>query len=207
GCGAGLGFVAGGVAVRGVWVAVGVGAQRAGRRRRARRRAPDEGAEPAPRLAVVVNPSKQGAAGLQVQVRAYCSAHGLEEPLWYETSVDDPGQGPARRAIEAGADVVVAAGGDGTVRAVAETMVDSGVPMGVIPVGTGNLLARNLELPLTGVDEALDMIVHGRTRAIDVGWLRVTEFAPEPRNGDHPNQPDHEPDTGRRHIFLVIAGL
>ncbi|HEV6953807.1 MAG TPA: diacylglycerol kinase family protein [Promicromonospora sp.] len=202
-----LGIVAIVVAVLALSVAVVVWTQQARMRRRGPRRAPDEGAEPAPRLAVVVNPSKQGAAGLQVQVRAYCSAHGLEEPLWYETSVDDPGQGPARRAIEAGADVVVAAGGDGTVRAVAETMVDSGVPMGVIPVGTGNLLARNLELPLTGVDEALDMIVHGRTRAIDVGWLRVTEFAPEPRNGDHPNQPDHEPDTGRRHIFLVIAGL
>lgn len=202
-----LGIAAISVAVLALAVAVGVWTQQARMRRREHHRAMPLSLEAMPQLAVVVNPSKQGAGGLRVQVRAYCRAHGLAEPLWYETTVDDPGKGPARQALDDGAGIVIAAGGDGTVRAVAETMVDSGTPMGVLPVGTGNLLARNLELPLTGVDEALDVILHGRTRAIDVGWLRVAEFADVPRNGDHPNQPDHEPDTERLHIFLVIAGL
>ncbi|MEU4364981.1 diacylglycerol kinase family protein [Promicromonospora sp. NPDC023987] len=202
-----LGIAAIAVALLALAVATAAWTQQARMRRRDHRRAAPQSAEAAPQLAVVVNPSKQGAAGLLVQVRAHCSAHGLPEPLWYETTVDDPGKGPALRALADGADVVIAAGGDGTVRAVAEAMVGVDTPMGVLPVGTGNLLARNLELPLTSVDGALDVILHGRTRAIDVGWLRVAEFADTPRNGDHPNQPDHEPDTEREHIFLVIAGL
>lgn len=202
-----LGVVAIVVAVAALAVAIGVRSQQAWMRRRDPRRAVPQSLQEAPQVAVIVNPSKQGAGGLLIQVRAYCSDHGLPEPLAYETTVDDPGKGQAQQALDDGADIVIAAGGDGTVRAVAETMVGSDKPMGVLPVGTGNLLARNLELPLTTADDALDVILHGRTRAIDVGWLRVTEFADMPRNGDHPNQPDHEPDTEREHIFLVIAGL
>ncbi|MFC4629403.1 diacylglycerol/lipid kinase family protein [Promicromonospora alba] len=202
-----LGIAAISVAVLALAVAIGVWTQQARMRRRDPHRATPQSVQAAPQLAVIVNPSKQGASGLALEVRAHCRAHGLPEPLWYETTVEDPGKGQARQALDDGADIVVAAGGDGTVRAVAETMVASGKPMGVLPVGTGNLLARNLELPLTNVDHALDVIVHGRSRPIDVGWLRVTEFAEAPRNGDHPNQPDHEPDTEREHIFLVIAGL
>ncbi|PUB29062.1 diacylglycerol kinase family enzyme [Promicromonospora sp. AC04] len=195
------------IAVLALVVAIGAWSQQALRRRRDPRRATPQSVQAVPQLAVIVNPSKPDAGRLLVEVRAHCSTHGLPEPLWYETTVDDPGKGQAEQALADGADIVIAAGGDGTVRAVAETMVESDKPMGVLPVGTGNLLARNLELPLTGTDEALDVIVHGRTRAIDVGWLRVVEFADVPRNGDHPNQPDHEPDTEREHIFLVIAGL
>ncbi|GHH69940.1 diacylglycerol/lipid kinase family protein [Promicromonospora soli] len=202
-----LGVAAIAVALLALAVAIGVWSQQAWKRRRDPRRATPQSVQAAPQLAVIVNPSKQGAAGLLAQVRAHCSAHGLPEPLWYETTVDDPGKGQAQRALDDGADIVVAAGGDGTVRAVAETMVGANMPMGVLPVGTGNLLARNLELPLASTGDALDVIVHGRTRAIDVGWLRVTEFAEMPRNGENANQPDHEPDTEREHIFLVIAGL
>jgi diacylglycerol kinase (ATP) len=53
----------------------------------------------------------------------------------------------ARRALESGADVVVAAGGDGTVSAVAEALIGTGVPLGVIPRGTANALSAALGLP------------------------------------------------------------
>jgi diacylglycerol kinase (ATP) len=53
----------------------------------------------------------------------------------------------ARRASLAGADLVVAVGGDGTVRCCAEGMADTGVPMGIVPLGTANLLARTLRIP------------------------------------------------------------
>src|SRR4029079_11269282 len=59
----------------------------------------------------------------------------------------------ARAAVAAGADVVVAAGGDGTVRVVCAEMAGTGIPIGIVPMGTGNLLARNLGIPLTA-DEA-----------------------------------------------------
>ncbi|RPF23261.1 diacylglycerol/lipid kinase family protein [Myceligenerans xiligouense] len=165
-------------------------------------RAPEE--QGPRRIAVVLNPSKRGTTGLRNRVRAACVERGLPPPAFYETTVEDPGQGHARRAVEDGADVVVAAGGDGTVRAVAEALVGTDVPMGVIPVGTGNLLARNLDLPLADPERAIAVVCDGRNRTIDVGWMRVEEFARD----DDPAYPDEPPhDTETEHIFLVIAGL
>ncbi|SKC56326.1 diacylglycerol/lipid kinase family protein [Krasilnikoviella flava] len=151
-------------------------------------------------LAVVINPSKEGAADVRAVVERVCAEAALPDPLFYETAVDDPGTGQARQALADGADVVVAAGGDGTVRAVAEALAGTGHPMGLIPVGTGNLLARNLDLPLTSVPDAVAVVVGGTDRAIDVGRARVSEFAPDA-------EPLVDGDPHRAHIFLVIAGL
>ncbi|MGH3588115.1 MAG: diacylglycerol/lipid kinase family protein, partial [Pseudonocardia sp.] len=149
-------------------------------------------------LAVVINPSKEGAAEVRAVVERMCGDAALPAPLFYETTVEDPGTGQARQALADGADVVVAAGGDGTVRAVAEALTGTGHAMGLIPVGTGNLLARNLDLPLASVTEALAVVLGGSDRAIDVGRARVAEYAPD-------EEPPDDPD--RAHIFLVIAGL
>ncbi|WP_125772793.1 diacylglycerol/lipid kinase family protein [Antribacter gilvus] len=148
------------------------------------------------RIAVVANPSKAGVDELEAKVKEFCADNDLEEPRWYETTIEDPGVGQARQAVEDGADIVLAAGGDGTVRAVAEALVGTRTPMGLVPMGTGNLLARNLDISVTSLDDALDVLVTGRTRAIDVGWLRVAQFA----EGD-------DGDTSAEHLFLVIAGL
>ncbi|WP_159792620.1 diacylglycerol/lipid kinase family protein [Puerhibacterium puerhi] len=131
------------------------------------------------RLAVVVNPSKDGVEELVEVVRRVCSEAALPEPMFFETTIEDPGEGQARAALEAGADVVVAAGGDGTVRAVAAAMVDTDVPMALLPAGTGNLLARNLDIPVTSVEEAMAVVLAGRDRRIDVGWARILEHAPD----------------------------
>ncbi|MFP3715107.1 diacylglycerol/lipid kinase family protein [Puerhibacterium sp. TATVAM-FAB25] len=131
------------------------------------------------RLAVVVNPSKEGVDQLVEVVRRMCAEAALPEPLFFETTVEDPGEGQARAAVEAGADIVVAAGGDGTVRAVAAAMVDTDVPMALLPAGTGNLLARNLDIPVTSVEEAMAVVLAGRDRRIDVGWARILEHAPD----------------------------
>ncbi|GAA1865138.1 diacylglycerol/lipid kinase family protein [Myceligenerans crystallogenes] len=199
-----LGVAAIVIAVAALVVALLIYARVAVMRRRIGPLIPQAAAGDGPRhIAVVLNPSKNGTAGLRSRVRAACVERGLPAPVFYETSVADPGQGQTRRAIEEGADVVVAAGGDGTVRAVAEVLVGGDVPMGVIPVGTGNLLARNLDVPVADVERAIAVILDGRTRAIDVGWLRVEEFA---RDDDElPGEPPHV--TDKEHIFLVIAGL
>lgn len=128
-------------------------------------------------IAFVANPSKPAVAHLERTVRRVCAEADLPEPLWLETTIEDPGVGQTREALARGADVVVAVGGDGTVRAVAEAMVGTGRPMGLIPLGTGNLLARNLDLPIADPDEALRIVVAGADRVIDVGWARVLEFA------------------------------
>src|SRR5699024_3405380 len=125
-----------------------------------------------------------------------CRGLGLE-PLWLETTVEDPGTGQARAALEAGAEVVVAAGGGGTVRAVATALQGTGTPLGLLPVRTGNLLARHLDIPVTDLARSLEIALEGRDRPIDVAWLRVTD-AP---SGDDAAEVDTD------HIFLVIAGI
>lgn len=166
----------------------------------------DTPAEETPRgplLAFVANPSKNGAEQLKAALMSRCTAEGLPDPLWLETTVEDPGLGQTREALERGADVVVAVGGDGTVRAVAQGMVDSGKPMALLPLGTGNLLARNLDISVTDRDDAFDIVLHGVDRRIDVGWLKVDRPA-DPREKD--TDGNGPADTGT-HIFLVIAGL
>ncbi|MCU1444934.1 MAG: hypothetical protein JWP54_592 [Cryobacterium sp.] len=143
------------------------------------------------RAAVVYNPVKTDVARLSAGVIAAAAAAGWGETLWFETSVADPGQRVTRRALRHGVDLVLVAGGDGTVRAVAESLRGEEVPLGVLPVGTGNLLARNLQLPLNSLEDAIDIAFTGDTRAIDLGVASVT-------------YPDERIDD---HVFLVMAGL
>jgi diacylglycerol kinase family enzyme len=74
----------------------------------------------------------------------------------------------ARRAVAAGASLVFAAGGDGTVRACAEALAGSGVPMAIVPLGTANLTARALGVPARP-DRAVEAGFGGRDRTIDLG--------------------------------------
>jgi diacylglycerol kinase family enzyme/membrane-associated phospholipid phosphatase len=129
-------------------------------------------------LALVVNPIKVGdPEAFKTRVGQATRAAGWDEPLWFETTVDDAGASMARAAVAAGADVVVAAGGDGTVRVVCSEMAGTGIPVGVLPVGTGNLLARNLGVPLSH-DEALDVVLRGQDRAIDIVHIEGDDMQP-----------------------------
>lgn len=130
-----------------------------------------------PRCAVVVNPTKVS-DDFRPLVAERLSAAGWAEPLWLETSEEDPGRAMTRQALEAGVDLVIGAGGDGTVRIVADGMAGSGVPLGVVAAGTANLLAHNLELPLTEA-EALDVALARQTRDIDLIELSVDDRARE----------------------------
>ncbi|NTW40555.1 MAG: diacylglycerol kinase [Cellulomonadaceae bacterium] len=164
---------------------------------------------PRPLVAFVANPSKPGVPELRDKAVQACSSRYLPEPLWFETTEEDPGVGQAREAVKAGASVVVAVGGDGTVRAVAEGLAGTKASMGLLPQGTGNLLARNLDLPLNDVDALLRIALNGTDKPIDVGWLTVVRAATPPPDGDPDGikkpAPETEPD--RDHIFLVIGGL
>jgi diacylglycerol kinase (ATP) len=123
---------------------------------------------PQKRCAVIVNPARvTDWTTFRRHVEYQVKTHGWQAPLWLETTEEDPGRAMARQAIEAGVDLVLGAGGDGTIRVVCSALAGTGIPFGLIPAGTGNLLARNLGIPL---DEgaALDVAFNGLNKPIDL---------------------------------------
>jgi len=92
------------------------------------------------------------------------------QPWFAETSAADSGLALTRRAVAAGASLVFAAGGDGTVRACAQALAGTGVPLAIVPLGTANLTARALGIP-GGAGQAIDAGFGGRDRRIDLGCL------------------------------------
>lgn len=92
-----------------------------------------------------------------------------------ETTEDDPGPGQAKEAVDTGADIVVACGGDGTVRACLAPLANSDTALGIVPLGTGNLLASNLGIP-AGL-EAGSSVGTGARRVIDLGTVNGESFA------------------------------
>ena len=128
------------------------------------------------RAAVVVNPTKlDDDEAFRKSVRRAMDDHGWDEPLWLETTAEDPGRGQAQAGVSAGVDLILACGGDGTVTACAEGVVGTGVPLAIIPMGTGNLLARNVGLP-TDLDEALAVALGGVQQPVDAGRVNGTLF-------------------------------
>lgn len=114
-------------------------------------------------------------AEFRTEVCAAMSEHGWSEPLWLETTADDPGEGQAETALRARVDLVLVSGGDGTVAACAAALAGSGIPLAVLPAGTGNLLARNLGLPLE-LSDALAVALTGTDRQLDVGSVNGKSF-------------------------------
>jgi diacylglycerol kinase family enzyme len=143
------------------------------------------------RAALVYNPIKADGEKLRASVTKHSSAAGWAAPLFYETTVEDLGDGITREALAEGVTLVLVAGGDGTVRAVSEAMTGSGVPLAIVPSGTGNLLARNLRLPLTDAEAMVRAAFHGDTLAMDVGWARLRR--PEGETVEH--------------AFVVMGGI
>ncbi|MDO5628485.1 MAG: diacylglycerol kinase family protein [Mobilicoccus sp.] len=146
-----------------------------------------------PLVTIVVNPTKfDDLDPVQHQIDALAHAHGWRTS-WRETTVEDPGTGQTRGAVEAGSQIVCALGGDGTVRSVAAGLLHSSVPMGLLPAGTGNLLARNLDLDIDSLESCFLVAINGDDRRIDVGRLVVA--------------PEETQDDARDYYFLVMAGL
>lgn len=139
--------------------------------------------------AVVINPSKvDDLEHLQAQITGVCVELGWAAPLWFTTTVEDPGEGQARAALDAGAAVVLACGGDGTIRHVAQALAGSGTALGLLPTGTANLLARNFSIARGDIARATRIALSGTNRAIDVGRLTIDD------------QPEEQ-------VFLVMAGM
>jgi undecaprenyl-diphosphatase len=134
------------------------------------------GTQPLPRAetdadVLIVNGSKAddaAVAHLLAQFTELCARTGRPAPRAEKTTENEHGAGLAKDAVAAGARLIVACGGDGTVNEVASSLAGTGVTLGVVPLGTGNLLAANLGIP-TAPEDALAVLVDGGERNIDVG--------------------------------------
>jgi diacylglycerol kinase (ATP) len=123
------------------------------------------------RCAVVYNPIKVS-EDLRNAIKQQAMKTGWNDVIWLATPAENPGPAITAEVVSADVDRVIAAGGDGTIRIVADRLAGSGIPMAVVPVGTGNLLARNLDIPLTE-PEALAVAFGQHTREVDLVKLTV----------------------------------
>ena len=131
-----------------------------------------------PLACVVVNPSKPRAtAAVRSLLEDELHEAGYAGPVWLETSVSEPGTMQARLALAAGASLVVAAGGDGTVRSVAAGLAGTGAQMGIVPLGTANLAARNLGVPVGDARAAARVVAHGVDLPADLAWVRTEPWS------------------------------
>src|SRR6476620_9575955 len=157
--------------------------------------------KPAPRPGrplVVANPMASGLADADRRRRMVASiVSAVERRTGRTTVVADSTAEDTRAALEQArdAELVVVAGGDGTIRDAAEHLIGSGVPMAIVPAGTANVFGAALGVP-RGIKGAIDLIATGRPTSVDVGratWGAMTDRVPG------------EP-TGSR-AFVVACGL
>lgn len=141
--------------------------------------------------AFIVNPSKPQVEQRKQHIKEFCEAKHLTQIEFIETQLDKDGRACAFEALDHGADVVVAVGGDGTVRTVASALSGTGHALGIVPIGTGNLFARNMGIPVDDIDAALTVATSHGSRLVDVGRLTLLD--------------DETTDHG--HAFLIIAGI
>ncbi len=167
------------------------------------------------RLSVVLNPSKvEDVDAFRATVTAMARDAGWRDPRWHLTTPEDSGTGQAELASVEGADLVIVCGGDGTVREVCAELAGTGIPVGIIPAGTGNLLARNLEIPLY-IRAAIDVALTGQDRAIDMVRVTGDVLAPELEKADDlADAADHGGGAGEGASpggidthFMVMAGM
>jgi diacylglycerol kinase (ATP) len=124
------------------------------------------------RVAVLAHRKKNlHGAGLDA-LRETLDAAGVEDPLWYEVDKSRKAPKRARAALKAGADLVLVWGGDGMVQRSVDALAGSGVPVGLLPAGTANLLASNLGIP-EKLDAAVRVALHGDRRNLDLGLLHA----------------------------------
>lgn len=157
-------------------------------------------------VAVVYNPAKASMTpAVRTVVDRAVAAAGYAGPLWLATSESEPGAAQARLAVGSGARLVIAAGGDGTARGVAAGLAGTGVPMAILPVGTANLAARNLGLPVGNLAELLRIALEGEARPTDLAWVRSWDEpgarVPAPPGGWA------QPTLGPEHACLVVTGI
>jgi len=126
------------------------------------------------RIALVANPSAGGVAAVPGGIDAIArdlAAAGFTVTVETADTLHD--QFAAAR--DRGVDAVIVAGGDGTIACAAEMLADTGMPFGILPLGTMNLLARDIGVPIP-LPDAIAALADGEVREIDVGEVNGRAF-------------------------------
>jgi diacylglycerol kinase family enzyme len=162
-------------------------------------------------LAVVLNDSsgKGECESAARRLKEIFDAAGRESRITVAHSGEEL-QSAMRRAVESGCDTLVAGGGDGTINTAAQALADSEIPLGVVPLGTLNHFAKDLQIPLE-VDDAAQVVLDGRLCQVDVGEVNGHVFVNNSSLGLYPaivRLRERYQATGRgKWIAALWAGL
>jgi len=126
------------------------------------------------KIAVVEHRRKMPAARRR-ELRAALAEHGLQPTSWIKVPKARKAKAAVATAVKDGAGTVLVCGGDGTVRAAAEALIDTGVALAVLPTGTANLFASGLELA-TEPAAVIEAIVGGHLLHLDTGRCNDLTF-------------------------------
>jgi diacylglycerol kinase (ATP) len=127
-----------------------------------------------PKVAVIAHAGKTFGGGLR-ELRRELERQGVDDPLWCEVPKSKKAPAEMRRALEADADLVFVWGGDGTVQRCLDTAAGSETALAIVPAGTANLLATNLQIP-QDIERAVAIGLHGDRRKFDVGRFNGERF-------------------------------
>jgi diacylglycerol kinase (ATP) len=124
---------------------------------------------PSREIALLTNPTAGKGKGAKVRQRAVARLRGAGLTV-RDLQGRDAGEALdlARQCVADGVDSVVVCGGDGMVHLAVQAVASTGTPLGIIPAGTGNDVARYFDLPRKDPDAAVDRVIAGRTRTIDL---------------------------------------
>ena len=126
-------------------------------------------------VAVVAHSGKSFGGGLS-ELRTVLAREGVTYPLWYEVSKSRHAPACARRAADQGAEVIFVWGGDGTVQRCIDAVAGTDAVLAILPAGTANLLASNLQIP-AGLAEAVRAGLNGERHRFDTGSVNGEHFA------------------------------
>ena len=126
-------------------------------------------------IAVVAHSGKTLGGGLD-ELRHELGVHGVSDPLWFEVPKSKFAPRRVAEALDAGADVVFAWGGDGMVQRCIDALAGSNADLAIVPAGTANLFASNLDIP-KDIAAAVSIGLHGARRALDLGKINGEHFA------------------------------
>jgi diacylglycerol kinase (ATP) len=126
------------------------------------------------KVAVVAHAGKTFGGGLG-ELRKELAKHGIDKPLWFEVPKSRKAPKRVQQALDEGADLIVAWGGDGTVQRCLDVMAGGDATLAVIPAGTANLFASNFDIP-KDIAEAVQIALGGASRRIDVGKMQGERF-------------------------------